>query len=112
MCLWLPYFAHHNTIVVEKEEQLRPFRSVKVPRRLVVLAPYMPHHNTVVISSRPADPEYTEEGMDRQYIDEKQHMIRQLENGNVKTLLGEREAQLKAFKDDLLRKGMGLVKAE
>jgi hypothetical protein len=58
MCLWVPYFAHHNTVIVGKKEQLQPFRPVPVSfkRRFIVMAPYMPHHNTVVISSKePAD---------------------------------------------------------
>jgi hypothetical protein len=86
MCLWLPNFPHHNTIIVEKEEQLQPFRPVTVSykRRLIVLAAHIPHHNTVVISSKkPADLPSVEY-MDEKYMNEKQHFMRQLENGGFK----------------------------
>jgi hypothetical protein len=112
MCLWLPYFPHHNTVFVEKKDQLQPFRPVTVSfkRRPIVLAPYIPHHNTVVISSKkPADLPTAD------HMDEKQHFMQQLENGGFKQELEQKGEQLQAFKNDIVKStksNLLLVKAE
>jgi hypothetical protein len=130
MCLWLPQFAHHNTIIMENEEQLQSFRPVTVSskRRAIVMAPYVPHHNTVVISKKSVDSPLADEKyidnkyMDEKYMDEqymnekymdKKHPILQLENGGFKRL--EQEKQVEAFKNDIVKStksNLLLVKAE
>ena len=110
MCLCLPHVPHHNTIVVENEEQLQPFRPVTVSfkRRAAVIAPYVPHHNTVIVSSK-----NNTEPPSAKYMDEKQHFILQLESGSFKEATKQKE-QLEAFQDDIVKptKSNLVMKAE
>jgi hypothetical protein len=72
MCLWSPQFPHHNTVIVDKEEDLVPFRPViSAKQKTIVFAPYFPHHNKITVcgnTSKASDCEST--GFDHEYSDE------------------------------------------
>jgi hypothetical protein len=86
MCLWSLQFPHHNTIMVDKEEDLVPFRLViPAQQRKIVLAPYFPHHNKIMVrgnTSKASDSEpigfgneYTDDNVKEKFGDFK-HWLR------------------------------------
>ena len=76
------------------------------------MAPYIPHHNTVVISSKKPAGLPSAEHMDEKYMGEKQHFMRQLENGGFKQELEQKEEQLGAFKNDIVKSTSNLLLAK
>jgi hypothetical protein len=93
-CLHIPHFPYKNTIIVEKGEDLLPFRQVPLPPIVnqcrVVIAPYFPSYNTVTVQSAKIS------NNDSQYSDSavKNHVQSYPKNLKVGHLIADGKANL------------------
>ena len=72
MCLWSPQFPHHNTVIVDKEEDLIPFRPIiLVKQKTIVFTPYFPYYNKITVYGNTSKASnYESTGFDHEYSDE------------------------------------------